>query len=115
GGIQLPAVFVALAEFVGGFQLLVVLVLHAERLADVIDDVLIGRRIVATGRFLAGEERVHRIDVRVAAGDIFHPVAFTHLFGDFGATGPCGRSVTVHVQGRGRGLHGFFERPSGPL
>src|SRR5262245_58467714 len=115
GGVQFPAVLVTLSEFVAGFQLLVVLVLHAERLADVVDDVLIGRRVVAAGRFLAGEERVHRIDIRVAAGDIYHPAAFAQLFGDFGAAGPYGRSVPVHVQGRGRGLHGFFERPSHPF
>ena len=46
---------VALADLVARLQLLVVLVFDAERLADVLDDVLIGGGIVAAWRFLAGE------------------------------------------------------------
>ena len=61
---------VALGHFVGRLQLFVVRVLDAERFADVVDDVLIGRRVVAAGRFLAGEERVLDVDVDVAAGDV---------------------------------------------
>jgi hypothetical protein len=89
--------------------------LHAERLADVVDDVLIGRRLSPPG----ASSPVKNASTESTSGsppvDIFHPAAFAQLFGDFGAAGPCGRSVTVHVQGRGRGLHGFFERPSRPL
>src|SRR5206468_3881653 len=83
--IQLPPVLVALSDFVGGFQLLVVLVLHAQRLANVVDDVLIGGGVIAAWRFFAGEERVDGIDVRIAGGEIFHPAPFAQVFSDFGA------------------------------
>src|SRR5438128_572254 len=67
GRIELPAVLVALDDFVARAQLFVVLVLHAERLSDVVDDVLIGRRIVASGRLFTREVRVLDVPVDVAA------------------------------------------------
>jgi hypothetical protein len=51
--VELPAVFVASGDFVGGLELLVVVVLHAERFADVVDAILIGRRVVAAGGLVA--------------------------------------------------------------
>ena len=71
--IQLPPVLVALDDFVARLQLLVVLVFHAERLADVVDDVLVGGRIVAAWRFLTGEIRVLDVDVGIAGGESVIP------------------------------------------
>ena len=51
--IEFPAVAIAFEDFVAALQFLIVLVLDAERLADVVDAILIGRRIVAARRFVA--------------------------------------------------------------
>ena len=53
-------------ELIGAFQFLVVVVGDAERLADVLDDVLIGCRRVAAGCFLTAEVGVFDVHVRVA-------------------------------------------------
>ena len=66
--VELPAVLVALGDLVGGLQLLVVLVGDAERLADVVDAVLIGRRVVAAGGFVADGVGVFPVRVDVPAG-----------------------------------------------
>ena len=43
---------IALCQFVCTFERLVVLVLDAERLANVVDAILIGRRVVAARRLV---------------------------------------------------------------
>jgi hypothetical protein len=60
--------FVAGADLVARFQLLVILILDAEGPADVIDHFLIGSGIVTPGRFIAAEIGVFPIGVDVAAG-----------------------------------------------
>ena len=52
-GIELPAMAIALRDLLVAFELLVVLVFDTDSAADVVDDVLIGRRVVATGCFVA--------------------------------------------------------------
>ena len=66
--IELPAVTIALDDFVGPFELLVVLVFDAERAPDVVDAVLVGCRIVSTWRLVAYRVRVFPAGVDVAAG-----------------------------------------------
>ena len=61
---------VALGDLVGRLQLFVVLVLDAERLADVVDAILVGRRVVAAGRFVADGVGVFPARVDVAAGEL---------------------------------------------
>src|SRR5688572_22538024 len=69
GGIQLPAVLVAFGDLVRALELLVVLVGHAERLADVVDAVLVGGRIVAPRGFVAHRVGFLPVGIDVAAGD----------------------------------------------
>ena len=82
-------------------QLLVVLVFDAQRLADVVDDVLIRRRVVAARRFVAAEVRV------LESASTSPPVmagacrVLLQALGDLGASGSRGRSVAVHVERRG--------------
>src|SRR5688572_7614625 len=59
--VEFPALLVAIADLLLALQLLVVLVLDAERLTDVVDDVLVRGRVVAAGRFVAN--RVGRFPV----------------------------------------------------
>ena len=42
-------------------------------------------------------------------------VTFAEVLGDFGPSRPRCRTAAVHVQGRRRGLHGFFERTTRSL
>src|SRR5688572_21623714 len=52
-GIELPALLIALRDLLLALELLVVFVLHAHCAADVVHDVLIGRRVVATWCFIS--------------------------------------------------------------
>ena len=61
--------FVALDDFIRGLELLIVLVLNAERFPDVVDDLLIRRRIVAAWRLVARKIRLLPIRVHVAASN----------------------------------------------
>jgi hypothetical protein len=61
---------IALGDLVGAFQLLVVLVLYAERLADIVDAILIRRRIVAARRFVADGVRILPVRIDVASRQI---------------------------------------------
>src|SRR5206468_13020877 len=100
GGVQFPPVLVALDQLLACFQRLVIIVLNAQRLADVVDDVLIGRRVVATWGLLAGEVSVVDVHVDVAGGDVGrHSAVIAQGLFDFGAPGARGRAVPVHVQG----------------
>ena len=63
GRVQLPAVLVALFELRRALQLLIVFVLHAKRPSNLVDDVLVGRRVVAARRLVA--RAVGRLPVRV--------------------------------------------------
>src|SRR6478672_10500638 len=58
---------VALGDLVAALEFLVAPVVHAERLADIIDAVLTGGRIVAAGGFVADRVRVLPFRVDVAA------------------------------------------------
>jgi hypothetical protein len=60
--------FVSLGDLPRAFQLLVVLILDADGAADVVDDVLIGRRVVAARSFVADAVGRLPIGVDVAAG-----------------------------------------------
>src|SRR4030095_16231522 len=64
--IELPAMTVTLADLLVRVQLFVVLILDAQRAADVVDTILVGRGIVATGRFVADRIRVGPLGVDVA-------------------------------------------------
>jgi len=59
--------FVALEELLLAFELLVVVVLHADGAADVVDDILIGSGVVASGRFVADAVCGLPIGIDVAA------------------------------------------------
>src|SRR5687767_12207250 len=69
GRVVLPAVFVALDDLVGALELFVVLVFDAERHADIVHVVLIGRWVVAPGRFVASAVGRLPVGVHVAAGE----------------------------------------------
>src|SRR5687768_10941073 len=69
GGIQFPAVLVALDDLVGPLELLVVVVGDAERLADVVDAILVGGGVVAARRFIPHRVGFLPVGVDVAAGD----------------------------------------------
>ncbi len=60
---------VAVADLLLALQLLVVLVLHAECTADVVDDVLVGRGIVAAGSLVAARVCRRPVGIDVAGGD----------------------------------------------
>lgn len=60
---------VPLGDFVAALQFLIVLVLDAERAADVVHAILIGRRIVSTRRFVADGVRVLPLGVHVAGSE----------------------------------------------
>ena len=98
GRIELPAVLVALDDFVARAQLFVVLVLHAERLSDVVDDVLIGRRIVASGRLFTREVRVLDVHVDVAAGHVGHAAMPCAVLLELGPAGARRRAAAIHVE-----------------
>src|SRR5688500_1817804 len=68
-GIQLPTVAIAFSDLVGAFQLLVVLILDADGAADVVHDVLVGRRVVPAGRFVADAVGRLPVGIDVAAGE----------------------------------------------
>ena len=78
----------------------------AERLADVVDAILIGRRIVAARGFVADRVGVLPVRVDVAAGQggaglgVLLPGLAQRR-----ASGACGRAVTIHVQAGGRARH----------
>ena len=82
---------------------------HAERLADVVDDVLIGRRVVAAGRFVAAEvgvlasRRRRRRRSMPATCRGARAGCSAHL----GAAGAGGRAVAVHVERGGRRRDGL--------
>src|SRR5688572_27254943 len=67
--VEFPSLLVTVADLLFPLQLLVVFVLDAERLTDVVDDVLVGGGVVAARRFVA--DRICRFPVGVdfAAGD----------------------------------------------
>src|SRR6478672_7732077 len=67
-GIELPAVLVAVGDLVRPLELLVVLVLDAERAADVVHAILVRRRVVAAGRFVAYRVGIFPVGIHVAAG-----------------------------------------------
>lgn len=56
---------VPLGDFVAALQLLIVLVLDAERAADVVHPILIGRGIVSARRFVAHGVRVLPLGVHI--------------------------------------------------
>src|SRR5581483_6202197 len=106
--VQLPAVPVALGDFVGGPELFVVLILHANRAADVVDQILIGRRVVAAGGLVAREVRALEVGVLVAAGQFGRQVAAAFAFDPhLGTSASRGGAAAVHVQ-RGRGRRDDF-------
>jgi hypothetical protein len=61
---------IALTDLVGAFQFLVVVVLDAQRLADVVHPILIGRRVVAARRFVADRIRIFPVRIDVASCEI---------------------------------------------
>src|SRR5438093_9313931 len=67
-GVELPAVFVALRDLRLALQLLIVVVLHADRLPDIVDDILIRCRIVAARRFVAYCRGRFPVRIDVASG-----------------------------------------------
>src|SRR3972149_788096 len=77
--VELPPLLVALLDLRLALQLLVVLVLHTDRLADVVDDVLVGGRVVAARRLVAGAVRRLPVGVDAAAGQGW--VCFVFLLG----------------------------------
>src|SRR4029078_2954244 len=66
--VELPAMGVALGDLLLALQLLVVLVLDADGLADVVDDVLVGCGMVAAGRFVADAVGRLPVGIDVAGG-----------------------------------------------
>src|SRR6187455_1375472 len=60
---------VTLRDFVAALQLLIVLVLDAERAADVVHAVLIGRRIVSARRLVTHGVRVLPLGVHITGGE----------------------------------------------
>src|SRR5205085_4733287 len=68
-GVELPAVLVAGLDLGRALQLLAVLVVDAERLADLVDDVLVGRRIVAARGLVAAAVSRLPVGIDVARGD----------------------------------------------
>src|SRR5213079_2565244 len=81
---------------------LVVLVLHADRFTDVVDDVLVGRRVVAAGRFVANGGRGFPIGIDVAGGQgRARLVVLVQPLGHLPAARSGGRGRTVEVE-RGR-------------
>ena len=90
---------VAVGDLIAAAQFLVVLILHAERLADVVDDVLVRRRVVAARCLVAGEVGVLDVGVDIAAGDgRRHGGVVGPMLGDFVATGPDCGAAPVHVE-----------------
>src|SRR5580704_15211898 len=98
---------VAFHDLVAGLELLGVLVLDPERLADVVDDILIGRGVIAAGRFIPGEVGVLHVHVHVAGRDLGrHAAMFLLALVHLRAAGPGGRAPTEHVQRRGWARYG---------
>ena len=68
--IEFPAVTVAAGDLLVALELLVVLILHADGTADVVDDVLVGGRVVAARCFVADAVGRFPVGVDVAAGQL---------------------------------------------
>jgi hypothetical protein len=96
-------VLVALGDLVDRLQLFVVGVLDAEGAADVVHTVLVGRRIVSAGRFVADGVRVFPVGIHVAAGQLRAGVG-AFLFGveEGGPAGACRRRMDAIRIERGR-------------
>lgn len=90
-GIELPPVLVALGELLARTELFVVLIRHAQGPPDVFDNLLIRRRIIAAGRFVAAEIRVLPVGVDVAPRDRRrHAAVPLQVFGQLLSAGPHG-------------------------
>src|SRR6185369_2801067 len=108
--VELPAVAIAFRDLVGRFQLFVVLIFDPQGTADVVHAVLIGRGVVAAGRFVADGVGVFPVGVDVAAGQRragFGVLPLGVL--ERGAARARRRSVPIHVQARGRPLYGLLD------
>src|SRR4029079_3717364 len=97
-------------------ELFVVLVLDAERAADIVHAILIRRRVVAAWRFVAYRVGVFPVSIHVAAR---HRRARLRMLAlrltQLGAAGARGRAVAIHVEARGRtgdGLLDFAQAPA---
>lgn len=64
--IELPAMAIAIADLRAALQFLVIVVLDTERAADVVDNVLIGCRVVAARSLVTDRVRGLPIGVNVA-------------------------------------------------
>src|SRR4030095_15058131 len=72
---------VPLEHFLAAAQFFIVLILDAHRLADVVDAILIGRRIVTAGCFVADRVGVLPARVNVARAERQAVVGVTREFG----------------------------------
>src|SRR5262245_4299403 len=68
GGIELPAMLIAIGDLICRLELLVVFVGHAERLADIVDAILVWRRVVASGRLVSHRISIFPVGVDITAG-----------------------------------------------
>src|SRR5215204_4376849 len=103
---------IALDDLVGRLQLFVVLILDAEGAADVVDAILIGRRVVAARGFVADRVGVFPVRVHVAAGHRGARLGVIALgLAQRRTATPGRRAVAIEVQARGRTLHGLLDLP----
>src|SRR4030095_11526651 len=114
--IELPAVLVPLGDLALAFEFLVVLILHADRAADVVDDVLIWRGIVTPRCFIT--DAVGRLPIRI---DITSRQLWTGfgvllvLLEHLAAPRPRSRCRTIQVERRRRRRHALVVRGCSPL
>src|SRR5262245_53524754 len=87
-------------------QLLVVLILDSDRTTDVVDDVLIGRGVVAAGRFVADAVGRFPICVDVTTGHRRTGLGvFLISLEELAATGAGGGCGTIQIERRRRRRH----------
>src|SRR2546425_4766747 len=99
GRVEFPAVAIAFDDLLLALELFVVLVFHADRLADIVDDVLVGRRIVAARRFIADAVGGFPVGIDIAGRQGRAGLSDGILsMSQFLAAAPCGRRVTVEVE-----------------
>src|SRR5262249_26638559 len=109
--------FVALADFVARAQLLVILILNPQRFPDVLDDLLIRRRIVAAWGLIAAEVGLFEVGVEVAAGNAGHAPMLSQVVRELFMTGSRRCPAPVEIERRRRGRHNFLfsQRSSDPV
>lgn len=90
---------VTLGKFVGPFQLFGIFVLNPQRLADFLDNVLVGSWIVAAGSFITRIVRLSPVGVDVAGGQRRTRLGvLTQMLEDFGTPGTGRRRMTIEVE-----------------